>query len=469
MATLLLTAVGTAIGGPLGGSIGVIIGQQVDGTIFGGSGREGPWLEELSVTTSSYGQPVARHHGHVRAAGTIIWATDLKEDRERSSSGKGQPKVTTYSYSSSFAVALASRPIKSVGRIWADGNLLRGEAGDLKVGGALRIYKGLGDQPADPLIAAKEGAACPAHRGCAYAVFEDLQLADFGNGLPALTFEIIADDGTLSLTSMIETLVPASSDLLFNDLAGFTMNGGTLSQTIATLDQVYPVAVDAGGDELSLDAALAADDGPILLPEPASGLEDSDFGEQSGRSRIRDTTDEGRPSALRYYDTGRDYLPGLQRAEGRTRPGHTATIEFPGALGAESARGLANGAAQRASWRRETLSWRLAELDPELMPGPLYERPAFPAAGVYADGNGANAGSSWSWSGCLQWPRPLLQLTQDNHPFRQMNCHGKRYSQPSNFLGMGADQAIPRHCSQQPARAVQGGREQHSTPTGEPS
>ena len=49
--------------------------------------------------------------------------------------GKGKPKVTTYSYTASFAVALASRPIAGIGRIWADGNLLRGAAGDLKTGG----------------------------------------------------------------------------------------------------------------------------------------------------------------------------------------------------------------------------------------------------------------------------------------------------------------------------------------------
>ena len=34
----------------------------------------------------------------------------------------------------------------------------------------------------------------PAHRGIAYAVFEQLQLADFGNRIPSLTFEVIADE-----------------------------------------------------------------------------------------------------------------------------------------------------------------------------------------------------------------------------------------------------------------------------------
>src|SRR5690606_26956786 len=173
MATLVFSAIGTAIGGPLGGAIGSLIGHQIDRAIIGGGPRrEGPRLRELAVTTSSYGTPVPRHFGTMRAAGTIVWATELVESSEQSGGGKGRPATTAYSYSASFAVALASRPIRRLGRIWADGNLLRGAAGDLKTGGALRVYSGHGDQPVDPLIASDRGAACPAFRGLAYCVFE---------------------------------------------------------------------------------------------------------------------------------------------------------------------------------------------------------------------------------------------------------------------------------------------------------
>ena len=204
MATLVLTVVGTALGGPIGGAIGSLIGSQIDRAIFGSGGHsEGPRLRELAVTTASYGMPIARHYGTVRAAGTVIWATDLVESSERSG-GKGRPSTTTYSYAASFAVALASRPIRRLGRVWADGNLLRGAAGDLKVGGALRVYLGHGDQQCDPLIASAHAAGCPAFRGLAYCVFEGLQLADFGNRIPALTFEIVADDGGVSLARLME-------------------------------------------------------------------------------------------------------------------------------------------------------------------------------------------------------------------------------------------------------------------------
>ena len=66
MATLVLTAVGTAVGGPLGGAIGALVGNQIDRSLFGSGGREGPRLQELKVTSSSYGTPIARHYGRVR-------------------------------------------------------------------------------------------------------------------------------------------------------------------------------------------------------------------------------------------------------------------------------------------------------------------------------------------------------------------------------------------------------------------
>lgn len=140
MATIVFSALGKAVGGPLGGALGALIGNQIDQTLFKSGNREGPRLKELQVTTSSYGMPIARHYGRIRTPGSIIWATDLIESNEKNGGGKGQPSVTTFSYTTSFAVALASRPILDVGRIWADGNLLRGAAGDLKTGGELRLY-----------------------------------------------------------------------------------------------------------------------------------------------------------------------------------------------------------------------------------------------------------------------------------------------------------------------------------------
>ena len=128
MATLVLGAFGTLVGGPLGGAIGATLGRSLDAGIIGSSRREGPRLKELAVSTSSYGSAIPALYGRVRVPGTIIWASDLSERRESSGGGKGRPATTRYAYSVSLAVALSSRPIDGVGRIWADGNLLRGAA-----------------------------------------------------------------------------------------------------------------------------------------------------------------------------------------------------------------------------------------------------------------------------------------------------------------------------------------------------
>jgi hypothetical protein len=375
MATLVLTAIGTAVGGPLGGAIGGLIGSQLDHAIAGGGRGEGPRLKELGVSTSSYGAPIPRHHGRVRTPGTIVWSTDLIEHKEKSSGGKGRPSVTSYSYSVSFAVALSSRPIVGLGRVWADGNLLRGSAGDLKAAGELRLYTGHGDQPLDPLIASAQ-PSCPAFRGLAYCVFESLVLADFGNRIPALTFEVIADDTAVSMDTLLEPLPerPAVARPLAG-LQGFSNEGGPLSQTLASIDQLYPLACDAGGDRLAIGAADEVAAEIPTLPEAAAGNDGESFAAATGQVRRRQAEASEIPDALRYYDVSRDFQPGLQRADGRARPGRSRVLEFPGALEASKARSLTNAAAARASSARETTAWRMAELDPKIAPGKAVRLP----------------------------------------------------------------------------------------------
>lgn len=376
MATLLLTALGTAVGGPIGGAIGSLVGNRIDRAVIGGGHREGPRLRELEVTASSYGTPIPRHFGTVRSAGTIIWATDLVESSEESGGGKGRPSTTTYSYSASFAVALASRPIRRLGRVWADGSLLRGGAGDLKVGGELRVYLGHGDQEPDPLIASAVGAACPAFRGIAYCVFESLQLADFGNRIPALTFEIVADDGAPTLARLVEPAgegVNAPGEL--PGLIGYCHEGGSLATVLAAMDELYPLACDAGGRELTILPLDAPPPEPPLLPEAAVDGEEGSFGGLAGRLRRRRADASRIPAELRYYDPARDYQPGLQRADWRTWTGKGRTIEFPGVLSAGTARQLVNSAAERMGTASERLFWRLGELDPSLRPGSIVRAP----------------------------------------------------------------------------------------------
>ena len=370
MATLVLTALGTAVGGPLGGAAGSILGQQLDRSLAAPAARQGSRLQDLTATTSAYGQPVARHFGRVRTAGTIIWATDLVEHSETVGGGKGRPSTTGYSYAASLAVALSSRPIAGLGRIWADGHLLRGAAGDLKVGGALRVYLGHGDQQPDPLVAADIGPACPAFRGMAYCVFEGLQLASFGNRIPALTFELIADEGDVALAELVAP-AGASADRLLPGLVGWSDAGGTLAGQLAELDALYPLSYRAG-ERL----AIGADGQTAVLVLPEAAVIDGAAQEEGliVTGQARRTATAAMPAGIRYFDPARNYQIGTQLGTGAV-PGSHALLDFPGVLDAGTARLLASRLAQRASARGERATWRSAELDPAIMPGAIVRMP----------------------------------------------------------------------------------------------
>ncbi|HWU03540.1 MAG TPA: phage tail protein, partial [Novosphingobium sp.] len=376
MATLLFTAIGTIFGGPLGGALGALAGSQVDSAIFGGSSSiQGPRLQDLTVSTSSYGSALARQFGTMRVAGSIIWATDLAEHSSTSGGGKNQPSVTSYSYTSSFAVAVSSRPIVGVGRIWADGNLLRGTAGDLKVGGSVRIHTGQYDQAIDPLIASAEGSStCPAFRGLAYVVFEDLELANFGNRIPSLSVEVIADNGTLSLASLFDgVLDDVDADVPLTGILGYSCEG-TFANTLAKFQPLFPMLCDAGGSMLTI-TRQRLQTAPIVLGEPAVSSSSSDFGGAAGFTRQRTPDTTNTPRVLRYYDAALDYQPGTQRAPGRATTGQQRTLELPASLTATNAFQLIAQANRDNGWAQDTLSWRCAELDPAVAPGAVVTVP----------------------------------------------------------------------------------------------
>ena len=376
MATLVFNSIGSALGGPIGGAIGSLIGSQVDGYLFGGAPRQGSRLTELAMTASTYGEPIPRHFGRMRVGGSIIWATDLAESSSIEG-GKSSAGVTRYAYSANFAVALASRPILGIGRIWADGNLLRGSAGDLKVGGTLRIHTGEGDQPCDPLIAANEGEArCPAYRGLAYAVFEDLDLSQFYNRIPTLAFEVIADESFALADLIAGQVANVTADVPLSGFAGFS-NDGALVDSLSTIAQVIPLAVHGGGEHIAICATDSADE-VCEIGEAAVSFDENDFGTVAGYARNRDAPDERTPSVLRYYDVERDYLPGVQRAVGQARPGEPAEIGLPAALMAPSARDYIERTSRRIDWSRDRISWRTTELDPAVAPGAIVRLPDIP-------------------------------------------------------------------------------------------
>jgi hypothetical protein len=358
MATLVLTAAGTAIGGPIGGALGAVIGQQIDGRLFAPKPRQGPRLGELAVQTSSYGSQIPKLFGTMRVAGTVIWATDLKEERSKSG-GKGQPKTVNYSYSANFAVALSGRPINAVRRIWADGKLLRGAAGDFKTATGYRLHLGGEDQPVDPLIAAAEGAGqAPAYRGIAYAVFEEFQLADYGNRIPSLTFEVEADPGATSIGAVAAALGAGLAAGESVALAGYAAGGDSVRAAIAALAELEPLSLIDDGEGLVI--ASSGGGAPASIAQSELGAAAPGAG---GRSEWLRRSGDSVPadSTLAYYDPARDYQTGLQRA---SRPGAALTSDrraVAASLDAATAKALAAGRLERLWAARRSarlnLSW----------------------------------------------------------------------------------------------------------------
>jgi hypothetical protein len=342
MATLVLTAVGSAVGGPIGGAIGALIGRSVDAALFGPKRREGPRLVELAVQTSSYGAQIPKLFGTMRVAGTVIWATDLIESRASSRSGKGQPSTSTYSYAASFAVLLSARAIRGVGRIWAEGKLLRGAAGDFKTATGFRLHLGGEDQAVDPLIASAEGAATPAYRGAAYAVFEMLQLADFGNRIPSLTFEVIADEGAVLVSTIAKALAGEVSGTAALAVGGFAASGGSVRAVLEMLAQSGGAwFAPVGGGLVMRDVAGAT----VVVADEGFAVE----GKSVRRARaVAAIETVPRTVTVGYYDAARDYQAGLQRAR---RPGagvRDDRVEVPAVLEAGAAKTVAEAMLARA-------------------------------------------------------------------------------------------------------------------------
>lgn len=366
MATLVLGTVGRTLGGPLGGLAGTVLGSAVDrGIVGGGLTREGPRTANLAVQSAAYGEALPRLYGRMRVAGTLVWTAGIREARSVSGGGKRGAAAAAYSYSASFAVILAARAIVRVERIWADGKLLRDGGGGMIFPARFRVYPGSEDQPVDPLIAAAEGVgAAPAYRGRAYVVFEDLALADFGNRIPNLTFEVVADDG------------PVGMGMIAGDIAGIAGGGAGLPSLAgfaaaragsvrATLDQLAAFA-DLGFDDAPGGMTVRDAAGPVTVV-PADALGASAAGGDPARREARAAAV---PDAivLGFSDTGRDFQPGLQRAVRRSPAVRIEQRDLTASLDAASAKALAEAILRRAIAARSTamfvVSWRFAGLRP---------------------------------------------------------------------------------------------------------
>ncbi|QNM82812.1 hypothetical protein H8M03_00070 [Sphingomonas sabuli] len=293
-------------------------------------------MGDLAVQTSSYGTPIPKIFGTMRVAGSIVWSTDLVEQSE-TVAAKGQPDSVSYSCTVSFAVALSARRIRDVRRIWADGQLIRTAEGELSVGATLRLLDGSEDQAVDPLIASVEGiGATPAYRGLALAVFEDMELASFGNRIPFLTFEVDADGEPIGVDTI---LFDASDGAIVTSgqpsIGGYAAHGPSIAAAVSPLVAIFQPNLTDDGDAIS-DVA-----------EQAQSVESAELGcsvEGGKIARLERSTARARslPSSvtLAYYDAARDYQAGAARSATEGIGGAPERTELPAVVDASSAKAI---------------------------------------------------------------------------------------------------------------------------------
>jgi hypothetical protein len=204
--------------------------------------QEGSRLTDSKVTYASESGAIARHWGRNRIGGNIIWSSRLKETKKTTTTetqgGKGgggggaETTQVTYTYSVSFAVAFCEGNNRTqLGRVWADGKLM-----DLSHA-TYRFYQGTENQTADSYIETIEGAGnVPGYRGICYLVFEELQLADYGNRIPQITAEIIKGSNTIGvneLESVCEgvSLIPGVSEFAYGTNKYIATDGKAVSKS----------------------------------------------------------------------------------------------------------------------------------------------------------------------------------------------------------------------------------------------
>ncbi len=378
MATLVLGTVGRIYGGPLGGIVGSVVGGAIDRSILGDgdSGRDIGRIGNLAVQSAAYGEPIPIVTGRMRVAGNLIWSSGIAETSSRSGGGKSINSAnSTYSYSASFAVGLVARKIANIGRVWADGRLIRDAAGAFLSPVEMRLHLGGEDQDPDPLIAAFEGASgAPGYRGIAVAVFEDLPLADYGNRIPNLTFEVIADaDSAHDVGMAIEALAAVDRRRLlavegsFPAIAGhFAGRSGSLAAAIAPLAAISAAAVGSDGR-----IVLHGEGGePITIPVDAAQARAAGDIRPMERQRLQGGETLLGAIEIAFFDTSRDYQAGLQRAR-RDVGGAIDQRSLACSMSPDEAKTLATTALAHATAARLSSTIRLPWRHLALQPGGL--------------------------------------------------------------------------------------------------
>lgn len=334
------------------------IGGSILSQLLAGQTKvEGPRLSDLKVQVSTYGNPIPRLYGEaVRIAGNVIDKSDLierKKKKKKKMLGITVASQTTYTYFVHLAVALAegelppnalrkvyangkvifdrdaavAQPTTPTGTPWG-GSLTLGRLGlffqrkETKTQGVfknLTFYPGSATQDVDPLLQSLHpGEDVPAYRHTAYVVIEELALADYGNGVPNLEFEV--ETSHKSLRQTVEHIA-AFADVTVNawqlarDLRGYVVaKAGSVWSAIEPLAGAFSFDLISDGADFR-----AVKRGRHMR----TILEEGDFAARpAGEARAKDPTRAKREDpntypdevTVTFFDASREYQPNTMRA-----------------------------------------------------------------------------------------------------------------------------------------------------------
>lgn len=267
MATFFLGLAGSTFFGPIGGFIGGLAGSVVDSFLFPPQDItiEGPRLDDLKVTSSTYGKKIPILYGTREMGGNLVWSTDLVEHRIEETTGgkKGkQPEVTTvtFKYTVSGRINFCEGAAQAILNVRGDFkpmlstdasvdnpvvSFLISKGDDSPGNPAVRFYFGEESQLPGPAEQSDKGInSTPAYRGQVGIEFQDLLLENFGNRWPQITAEIamVASDSKPAITRVENG---STSTFRFawqpGDLTAIFMDG---TNKTARIDMV-------GGEELA--------------------------------------------------------------------------------------------------------------------------------------------------------------------------------------------------------------------------
>jgi len=280
-------------------------------------------------------------------------------------------------------------------------------------------YDGREDQVIDPLIGSIEGLSnTPAYRGLALAVFENLELADYGNRIPFLTFEVLADASPPTLSDILSDASGGhihSSDA--TPVIGYAALGNTIAASVTPLVECFGVPLFDDGTALR---------SPMEAPPAEPQTEDlgaTFSGQAASRFEREQTAASDLPAALSltFYEPSRDYQTSLVRTAAGEEAGNDAPLELPAVLNATDARSLVERIIARKWALRDELTLRLPPRFMTLEPGAMVTLDLAPG--------------SWQVQSCtIEGLTVVVKLRPAWNPFAAIEADGGRSNESPDVV-----------------------------------